>query len=181
MKACPECQRDLKPFQRDEHHYAASGLGNVYLRNVEVVKCRCGEAVVLRSHPTLLRILTKCLAFKPALIRGHELRFVRQVLGHKAKHFAAALSVAPEHLSRIENSREPLSPAMDKLLRAHIWVELAAKYPELVKDADAAQLRELLSSRIGDKDRRLRLFVEFRGSRLRAGKPSFDFEFRKAA
>ena len=181
MKKCPECKQTLRHSLRNEYHYTESGLANVYLRNVEVVQCRCGESVLLRSHPTLLRIIAKCFAFKPARIRGHELRFVRQVLGAKAKDLADALSVAPETLSRAENSREPLSAALDKMLRAHVFVEIAAKHKELASDSDAEKLGALLRSRIGEKDARLGLYIEYRGTYLRAEKPSFDFEFRKAA
>ena len=181
MKNCPACRRPLERSLRDACRYTETGLGNVYLRNVEVMQCDCGESVLLRSQPTLLRIIAKCFAFKPARIRGHELRFVRQVLGAKAKDFADALSVEPETLSRAENARAPLSPALDKLLRAHVFVEIAAKHKELASESDAEKLGALLRSRIGEKDARLALYIEYRGNYFRAEKALFDFEFRKAA
>ena len=53
-KTCPKCD---EPYFRKivaSHHYENSGLPDVYLEDVELRECACGESLVLRGMGELL-------------------------------------------------------------------------------------------------------------------------------
>lgn len=180
--SCAACGNEYRYSVVDSYRYAESGLENVYLTNVEVVTCKCGESVVIRAQPTLLRILASCFAYKPARIRGPEVRFVRNVLGKKSKDFAKALSITPEALSRIEHAQESLSASLDKLVRARLMLQLVMDHPRLVAQSfDIEQFTHLLDAKLPADDGRLALFLHYVGPYIGAEDPEVEFEFRAAA
>ena len=123
-KTCPKCD---EPYFRKivaSHHYENSGLPDVYLEDVELRECACGESLVLRGMGELLKVIAICLAHKPARLTGEEIRFLRKTLGAKAKDFAEKMSLSPEHLSRIENGAQEVSASTDKLARLRICLDL---------------------------------------------------------
>jgi hypothetical protein len=145
------------------------------------MSCLCGTAVVLAAVPTLLRIVAYCFAFKPARLRGRELRFIRNVLRRSAKDFAKVVSFTPEHLSRVENETEGVSALVDKLVRARIALDLVAG-EVAAGHFDLDQFRTLVDGKIPEANNRLALFLEYHGPRIGARKRErFDFEFRAAA
>lgn len=66
-------------------------------------------------------------ALHPLQLSGAEMRFMRKVLGMKAKDFAACIPIAPETYSRYENDREATSDFVDQLIRHYVCAELAEK------------------------------------------------------
>jgi hypothetical protein len=180
-RVCPECRQEYKISLAERYRYRESGLDNVYLENVETMSCQCGTAVVLAAVPTLLRVVACCFAFKPARLRGRELRFIRNVLRRSAKDFAEVISFTPEHLSRVENETEGVSALVDKLVRSRIVLELVAG-DGAAGLFDLDQFRALVDGKIPEADDSLALFLEYRTSRLGVRKRErVDFEFRAAA
>lgn len=66
-------------------------------------------------------------ALHPLQLGGAELRFMRKVLGMKAKDFAARIPIAAATYSRYENDREVTSDFIDQLIRHYVCAELAEK------------------------------------------------------
>jgi transcriptional regulator with XRE-family HTH domain len=60
-----------------------------------------------------------------------EIRFLRKRLGRKANEFAKELGIEPEHLSRLENGKNPVPEPLDKLIR--LIYAVSAGDPELLK------------------------------------------------
>lgn len=65
----------------------------------------------------------------PLQLSGAEIRFMRKVLGMKAKDFAAAIPIRPETYSRIEHDHEPTSDYVDQLIRHYVCAELFEEIP----------------------------------------------------
>ena len=106
------------------YRYTWSGLGNVLLVGIPVYVCKkCGSEIpVIPKVDQLHRLILKVLMHKPSHLTGAELRFLRKQAEYAAHEFAALLGVSPEHLSRVENGRVPVSAQVDKLARAIIRV-----------------------------------------------------------
>ncbi|MCP5056239.1 MAG: helix-turn-helix transcriptional regulator [bacterium] len=110
------------------------------------------------------------------------MRFARNVLGKKAKDFAEALSIAPEHLSRIENSEESISASLDKHVRYRLIIELVTNHGQLMADTfDIEEFSRLIDTKLPVDDGHLGLFVSYTGSYIGSSDSSVDFEFREAA
>jgi transcriptional regulator with XRE-family HTH domain len=180
-RVCGECGETYKFSIAEAHHYVESGLANVYLKSVETMTCRCGTAIVLAAVPTLLRVIAFCFAFKPARLKGNELRFIRNVLRRSAKDFANVLSVSPEHLSRVENEAEGVSPVIDKLVRSRIVIDLM-DFDGFAALFDLKEFRTLVDGRLPESDNGFELHLEYEGPYLGARKRErLEFEFRAAA
>ena len=178
---CDECGQVPRYSIIDAYRYEDSGLDNVYLQDVEAITCECGSRVVIRAVPTLLRIITTCFAYKPGRLRGKEIRFIRHVIGSQSKEFAEVISVTPEHLSRLENSNKPISPPLDKLVRARIILDLVTVHKELARGFDLRRFQEVVSKTIPEKNH-LSLYVKYQGPYIGAEEDGqIQFEFKKAA
>jgi transcriptional regulator with XRE-family HTH domain len=66
-------------------------------------------------------------ALHPLQLGGADMRFMRKVLGMKAKDFAARIPIAAATYSRYENDREATSDFVDQLIRHYVCAELAEK------------------------------------------------------
>lgn len=53
-------------------------------------------------------------------LNGTEIRFLRKSMGLKSLQLAEKLAVSPEHLSRFENNKQPITEVYEKLLRAAV-------------------------------------------------------------
>ena len=177
---CGACGKQRRYSVADSYRYIESGLDNVILRNVEIVECACGGRAVLRAVPTLLRIVAACFAYKPARLKGREVRFVRSVLGRSSKDFANAISVTPEHLSRVENGQDTVSPAMDKIVRLRLVLELL-KVDALAQLFDIDELQTIIDKKLPTDDEGLALYLTYRGPHIGASDEPVEFEFREAA
>lgn len=179
-RLCGDCGREYRFSISDSYRYTESGLENVYLRNVETMTCECGTAVVLHSLPTLLRVIAFCFAHKPALLKGREIRFVRSVLGHSGKDFAEMLALTPEHFSRVENEREPVSESIDKITRFRIALNLL-EVDAFARIFDRKQFRATIDRRLPAPHDGMALYLTYTGPYLGAQDGPLDFEFREAA
>ena len=181
---CKFCKGESEHFIADQRRYTDSGLTNVFLRDVEVRKCKCGESLVLKAAPKLQTILALCMAYKPAQLSGPEIRFIRGILRRTGIAFAKSLSISPEHLSRIENGAATASAQLDKLIRLRALVEmLERKDPTLRKLFHGNDINALIDTELPADDGSLALFVRYRGPHSPALKdgPRLEFEFSRAA
>lgn len=107
------------------HHYLESGLDNVYLENIPLYVCPdCRIA-----YPSFFRLgrlndlIDLALVQKPALLNGHEIKFLRKGLRMPSHLFAKELGVGKTTLSKWENDLQSHSEANDRLIRAIYVIE----------------------------------------------------------
>ncbi len=131
---CPNCRREMD-YSVGEHHYTECGLENVYLRDVEIWRCPCGEEVVsIPAMPELHRLIAQWLIRKQDLLTGAEIRFLRKSMGLPAKEFAAVVGVEPSTVSRWENGKQSPDRANDRLIRLLYAQSTGLVSSDLIKD-----------------------------------------------
>ena len=115
---CPECGSEMSS-KIETIDYEGTGLEKVVLEGVSVSRCTsCDEELLFIPK---IEELHKCLAFavatKPERLNGDEIRFLRKYLGFAGQDLADFLKVAPETVSRWENSKQPMKPTIEVALR----------------------------------------------------------------
>lgn len=116
---CINCGNEMEVQRGQEHHYASSGLPNVYLQNIETRVCpSCGECeVALPNVEQLHRVLAHAVISKKAPLTAAEFRFLRKQLGWSSQDLAHRFGVDPSTVSRWENEADPLSRLADRMIR----------------------------------------------------------------
>lgn len=114
---CHECNNEMvKSVER--YHYKESGLKNVFLGDLPVYRCQCGEEFATIPRVVELNaVIALDLIKKKSFLRGEEIRFLRKNAGLNAKLFAEYLGVDKSTLSRWENNKQDLNKANDRLIR----------------------------------------------------------------
>ena len=115
---CLNCEnkKALKK-QVTNYKYKESGLDNVVLVDITVMKCElCGEECynfgdLEQLHNKIAELLLK----KADLLIGKEIRFLRKNLGYSGAMFAHLLGYSHETLSRIENASQKVTESFDRL------------------------------------------------------------------
>ncbi len=121
---CPSCKKKQSPVI-SEYHYLESGLTNVWLEGVKILKCECGEEVV--SIPQILnlhKLIAEILLEQENQLSGREIRFLRKHMGMKAIDFAARLGVDNSTVSRWEHDKERPSESIDRLVRLFYAIQM---------------------------------------------------------
>ncbi len=108
------------------------------------------------------------------------MRFFRPVLGRGSKDFANAISVTPEHLSRIEDGQDTVSAAMDEIVRLRLVLELL-EVDELAQLFDIDELQTIIDKKLPTDDEGLAFSLTYRGSHIGASDEPVEFECREAA
>jgi len=104
---------DEKPF-----HFVDSGLDNVYLVGIKYFISPDGRVgAEIPAAKQLMRLIARDLVLSKSGLTGAEVRFLRKRLGKKATEYCKFLGLEPETLSRIENGKQPISSATEKLAR----------------------------------------------------------------
>jgi len=114
---CPKCGK-LQETSRSDYKYLESGLDNVIICDIEMIKCSCGEESAL--IPRILAVhkaIANCLFEKETQLTGKEIRFLRKEMGLKGRDFANLVSVDNATLSRWENGKTKPSVKADRLIR----------------------------------------------------------------
>lgn len=114
---CFDCNKDMT-VAKEVYHYTESGLDNVYLHNVEVYRCECGEEFA--SIPAIIKLSSVIglnLIKKKTYLSGNEIRFLRKNAGLNAKSFAEFIGVNKSTLSRWENNKQDIDKSNDRLVR----------------------------------------------------------------
>lgn len=115
---CNECGKEMKLVTGKPYHYTESGLDNIYLADIPVHRCTCGEtAVEVPNVEELHTIIAGGLLRDPRLLVGKEIKFLRKQMKLKAVELANQLGINTVTLSRWENNTESIGQANDKLLK----------------------------------------------------------------
>jgi transcriptional regulator with XRE-family HTH domain len=104
----------------EEHpfHFVDSGLDNVYLVGIRYFTSPDGRVTAeIPALKPLMRLIARDLVLAKSDLTGSEVRFLRKRLGKKATEYCKFLGLEPETLSRIENGKQPISSATEKLAR----------------------------------------------------------------
>jgi putative zinc finger/helix-turn-helix YgiT family protein len=118
QRVCRECGGNAKIVRKD-YQFIESGLSNVFLKDIEIVKCASCESESPRipNHDDLMRTIAVALIDKPSELAGEEVRFLRKYLGEGSATFAQMLGIDRSHLSRVENGAMAISRQTDRLVR----------------------------------------------------------------
>ncbi len=114
---CPRCGKVLET-SRGDYKYLESGLDNVIICNVEMIKCDCGmESALIKGILALHEAIANCLLDKETHLTGKEIKFLRKEMGLKGKVFANLVGIDNATLSRWENNKSRPSARADRLIR----------------------------------------------------------------
>ena len=156
MTTCPKCGKELKKSVAKLYHFWESGLPNVFLQNITLHQCTCGEKLV--QIPALERLLD-AIAFnllkKRTLLTGLEFRFLRKWIGLTANGLAAMLGVKSRiSISRWENGRAPLTAAMDHAMRLLVMrMKEEALKQRMFTEIEIQEQFERISAKPGKSER----------------------------
>lgn len=94
-------------------------LPTVQVTGIEGQKCSgCGDLKYgVPNIEDLFRVIAGLLVQKPERLSGSEAQFLRKWLGWSGQDTADRTGFTPEHVSRWENDKAPISETADKLLR----------------------------------------------------------------
>jgi len=147
QRVCRECGGNAKVVRKD-YHFTESGLNNVYLKVIEVVKCtKCkSESPRIANHDDLMRTIAVALIDKPSELAGGEVRFLRKYLGEGSAPFAQMLGIDRSHLSRVENGAMAISRQTDRLVRTLALVHEPALLEKLKRLGRYEDLLQRLSA-----------------------------------
>jgi putative zinc finger/helix-turn-helix YgiT family protein len=113
---CLRCGEPYKITIKD-YHYLESGLDNLWLCDVEVYRCQCGESAAIPQPIEIHRAIAKCLLMSQTPLSGKEIRFLRKHMAMKAIEFAKRMGVDKATISRWENGKENPSDPADRAIR----------------------------------------------------------------
>ena len=145
---------DKNPF-----HFTDCGLDNVYLVGVKYFTHPDGGIVAeIPALKQLMCVIARDLVLSKSDLTGSEVRFLRKRLGKKATEYSRLLGLEPETLSRIENDKQPISSATQKLAR--LSYAILSDEPGLFDHA-----RAILQSMLDDlQPAKEKLILEIRGN-----------------
>ena len=104
-----------------------------------------GEWVLNLDMELLQRIVLEAIIHKPALLSGTEIRYIRKYMYLSMEEFGKTFGVSHAAVSKWENSRNGIVPALDVCIRLHIMEYLKVKdveFRQLYRDLDLSKLRE---------------------------------------
>lgn len=132
---CPKCQQKKLYKVRGTYHFKESGLDNVILENITLIKCNECDVVMpqLPAVETLHSIIAIKIVEKPETLNPKEIRFLRKNLGLSAVEFAKKLDVTKQTVSRWENGESKLGDPNDKVIR---FLYILFKYEEIFQHGE---------------------------------------------
>jgi len=114
---CHECNREMTESMGD-YHYLESGLDNVFLKNVCLHTCECGESFAsIRGVVHLNAFIGRTLLKKKGRLVAQEIRFLRKNIGLSAKMFIEYIGVNKSTFSRWENDKQNIDKSNDRIIR----------------------------------------------------------------
>ena len=117
---CPMCGEATRQEMRT-HHYTECGLPNVFIKDVPVEVCRCGEEYIqIPGMEEVDRRIGEKLLGKDQLLTGEEIRFLRKWLDLTSEEFAVSLGLKRATISRWENGKTPVYLFIDRLIRLYV-------------------------------------------------------------
>lgn len=118
MSRCRRCGGEFGPPESVTVPLRA--LPTVQIMGIEGQRCSgCGDLKYgVPNMEELFRVVAGLLVHKNERLSGAEARFLRKWLGWSGQDTADRLGFTPEHVSRWENDKVPISETADKLLRS---------------------------------------------------------------
>jgi len=161
---CTKCGVGAITLERVETSYDPH-LPDVRVDGLEAATCPvCGEEYLsLVRFDELTRLVNASLIEKPGRLAAGEVRQLRSALGLQGKQLAELLGVNPEHVSRWETGRAPISALGDRLLRMLVAMHLGLPRPDLAAITSAASPMKLQFV-LGRKWKRVEPIAERRAS-----------------
>lgn len=106
----------------------------------------CGEIKghIIPKPRELVAAIAMLRACNPIKLNGTEIKFLRKSLNLKAKELSGELGISAEHLSKIENDRQPIGEVYERLLRIYVCI----KHLDAAHGVDLADLKKMLSMKI---------------------------------
>lgn len=102
----------------EAYHYTESGLDNVYLYNVSLVKDINNEKVIyIPKINKLHKVIAKGIISKKGLINDKEIRFLRTEMGLKQAEFSELLGKEAQACGRWERNETKIDKTIDTLIR----------------------------------------------------------------
>jgi YgiT-type zinc finger domain-containing protein len=132
---CHICGKNTK-ISVGNYHYRESGLDNVWLEDVEILQCDCGESALIPRAPEVHSLIANCLIRQNGQLSGKEIRFLRKNMWVKLADFAPMIEVDPIDLARWERGEGYPDPRIDKRIRFvyAIWMGLKDLSIQIAKD-----------------------------------------------
>ena len=136
---CVDCNSQLLIKKNVKYHYLESGLDNVFLIGVTIYECpECRTtAVEIPSIRDLHLSIALHIVEQKEKLSGQEIRFLRKIMGMKAKDLAPKLGYRPTVFSRFENEKSQMGDRGDRLIR--MWF-LAQKEKEIKRYRECLEL-----------------------------------------
>jgi len=119
LSQCSDCGSEA-PVVRGTYRFRESGLDNVVLKGIEIVKCSaCGnEEPILPNLDGLLRIIAVAIVTSMLPLTGAEVRYLRKYLEMSGDQFARILHTDKFTLSKWETGAVNLGSKSDLLIRS---------------------------------------------------------------
>jgi DNA-binding transcriptional regulator YiaG len=116
---CSDCGRDA-PVERGVYRFRESGLDNVVLKGIEIVKCpACGnEDPIVPNLDGLLRVIAVAIVTNRLPLTGAEVRYLRKYLEMSGEQFARILHTDKSTLSKWETGAVNIGSKSDLLIRS---------------------------------------------------------------
>jgi putative zinc finger/helix-turn-helix YgiT family protein len=116
---CSDCGSKAQ-VEKGTYRFRESGLDNVVLKGIEVVKCtHCGnDEPVIPNLEALLRVLAGAIIQSKLPLTGEEVRFLRKHLGMSGEQFASILHTDKSTLSKWETGSVNIGSKSDLLIRS---------------------------------------------------------------
>jgi DNA-binding transcriptional regulator YiaG len=139
---CSNCGAAAK-VARGTYRFTESGLKNVYLAGLELIRCpKCKNVdPIIPNMRGLLQFLALAVLEKPWRLTGEEIRYLRKYLRLTGEQFSSYLGVDKTTLSKWENDRDPVGEPSDRLIRAVTLMmgeglkasveEIVSKFPKI--------------------------------------------------
>lgn len=102
-----------------------------------------GEWVLDLDMELLQRIVLEAIVHKPSLLSGLEIRYIRKYMYLSMEEFGKEFGVSHAAVSKWENSKNGISPALDVCIRLYIMEYLKAKdieFRKLYRDINLSKL-----------------------------------------
>jgi len=147
---CHECNSNMKESQ-EVYHYTESGLDNVYLGNICMHRCKCGESFPsIHNIIELNTVIGREIVKKPTSLDGREIVFLRKNVGLNAKTFADYLGIDKSTLSRWENNQQIIAKSNDRFIRL-IYATLKGLPGEDIDNLLKEAAKDFNKSKYGEK------------------------------
>lgn len=102
-----------------------------------------GEWVIDLDMELLQRVVLEAVIHKPSLLSGLEIRYIRKYMYLSLEEFGTIFGVSHAAVSKWENARNGISPALDICIRLYVMEYLKVKdveFRKLYRNLDLSKL-----------------------------------------